>query len=1055
MESLPSLNLSSLRDKIANKLTGEKPKAKGGKQAASAKQTNPNQKAPKPAEKSSKPVAKPQAKTAANLTEQDDVLRREALELGATEEDLKLLNGLSDHDDLSEEEFEDDGKSGDGLQSDVSKFMKELGLDGTIPDVVSDVEEEEEAEVEPEIESEAEVQQSDEEDPVQESDKSEEPEKLSQPPQQEDFKKKSGKVTELQNVITDKLVVPARNDWYNVELPPAPDAERLTQHEIDSLYKKAERIVQEENDVYAGEFAKSSSQKRFLSQVLTSGTLNDKISALTLLVQEAPLHNTKAIANLIGMCEKKARTAALQSITAVVDLMVNGVLPDRKLRYFKNQPLSNSLSKTQLAIFYFEDFLKKEFFKLISILEILSHDTIVHVRTKTVGYIFELLKAKPEQEANLLRLGVNKLGDIDNKVSSKTSYQVLQLEQQHPAMKKIIVDAVIDILFRKKNEHHAMYYSVLTLNQTILTRREEELANSLCRAYFSIFEKLLLETDPENISTIKATEVKDKKRRNAKKGKKGGKSVKSDKSDVEIAEEKNSKLFSAVLTGLNRSFPFSNLPLDVFESHLEALFKITHSTNFNTSVQALILIHSVTSKKGLGGDRYYRTLYESLLDTRLLTSSKQGIYLNLLFKSIKEDTDKARVFAFVKRICQICLHWLNIGTVAGMVYLLIELEKSIPEIRNLFLNAPNEKDEEAESGDEQDGESSETKTAVKTESIADAYDPKQRDPRFANAGKSSLWENDFFLNHYHPTVALYASSLLEGDATEMGKPDLGLYTLAHFLDKFVYRNAKQKPVSRGSSIMQPLGGAHTGALLVKSSNRSAMGGDGVPVNTRDWIHKRVEDVKPEDLFFHQYFSNKQSKMASSKFDREVNEKAQQDDEGSDLDDDQVWQALVKSNPDVEGDDEDEVDFSEDDVSGLSDMEMSDDDDDDEELANISVGDEDEDDEDDENEEGLYALNEADLSDDIEDGAEVSEGSEDSDAELQELMKGDSDDELDSEEIDFGSDDDEEEDSEPEKPKSNKRSRADDDKKSKRQKVKELPLFASADDYAEYLQSDSE
>lgn len=50
--------------------------------------------------------------------------------------------------------------------------------------------------------------------------------------------------------------------------------------------------------------------------------------------------------------------------------------------------------------------------------------------------------------------------------------------------------------------------------------------------------------------------------------------------------------------------------------------------------------------------RYYRALYASLIDPRLSSSSKQAMYLNLLFKSIKTDPDPARVKAFVKRFLQ-------------------------------------------------------------------------------------------------------------------------------------------------------------------------------------------------------------------------------------------------------------------------------------------------------------------------------------------------------------------------------------------------------------------
>src|SRR4051794_12773528 len=75
------------------------------------------------------------------------------------------------------------------------------------------------------------------------------------------------------------------------------------------------------------------------------------------------------------------------------------------------------------------------------------------------------------------------------------------------------------------------------------------------------------------------------------------------------------------------------------ETHLDTLFRITHSSNFNTSIQALILIQQIAASKHLAVDRFYRTLYESLLDPRLIASSKQTLYLNLLYKALKDDAD--------------------------------------------------------------------------------------------------------------------------------------------------------------------------------------------------------------------------------------------------------------------------------------------------------------------------------------------------------------------------------------------------------------------------------
>ncbi|KAH3671293.1 hypothetical protein OGAPHI_000516 [Ogataea philodendri] len=939
-----------------------------------------------------------------NTEKQEDVLRREALALGATDEDLKLLEGINDED--SEQEF-DGAPADDKLKKELSKYMKGLEFDEAEAEAEEEVEEEE---LEEEEDEEQVEEEEEEEEAENEEEKEEEEAQEMEEPQQ---KPKSSKLQSLQTVVSDKLVVTPRNDWFNETLPNN-RGDALNPAEIEKLYTDAKRLFGQEQETYMQEFNKSSSQKRFLSQVLTGGTLNDKISALTLLIQESPLHNHKALETMFAMCDKKSRTAALQCIEALADLFVNGVLPaDRKLLYFNKQPLTRNSSPKELIVFYFEDYLKKKYFQFIGTLEKLLQDSIVHVRTKVIGYVFSLLKAKPEQEANLLRIGVNKLGDQDNKVASKTSYHVLLLQQEHPAMKEIVVDSIFDVLFRKNNDHHAIYYSTLTLNQTILTRKEDKLANKLMDAYFKLFEKLLVETDSTNTTKMKEAEhQKDgRRKRNFKRGKKGGKSVKMDKTEEEALEERNSKMFAAILTGLNRAFPFSNLPASVFKAHLDTLFQITHSTNFNTSIQALMLIHRIVQKEDINRDRYYRTLYESLLDERVVTSSKQGIYLNLLFQSLKEDTNKDRVMAFVKRICQNCLNWINIGSVTGMMFLLIELEKDVPEIRNLIFNAPVE-----------DGEQ-------KPE-----YDSRKRDPQFSNAQFSSLWELNIFSQHYHPTVTHYTEAFFNNQTKDLQKPNLGLFTLAHFLDRFVYKKAKMKPVVRGQSIMQPLAGAHTGSMLVKTQAYGEL-----PTNTEDWINKKAAEIQPEDRFFYEYFSTKQEKALASKMDKELNSKLHDDEEESDIDEDTVWNALVKSNPEVEGPSDD--DLSDFDMSEISDEDL-------EEL------DEEEADEDDEDEEGLVTLKtvedlgsgEEEEEEEVEEeeeeeDAEPAQFSDSSDSDVGELLGSGS--ELESDE------EPEQQEETEEQPDTKKRSKQN---AGKSKKLKSLPTFASADDYANYLDS---
>ena len=1049
-----SLNLGSLKEKIESKI-----KVSNNKKAKNDK-----------------------IKLSKKLSEKDQLLKKEALELGATEEDINLVLNQTDG-EMSEQEFNDNGdENEEDLKGGLQDIMKQMGFNAKdVPNLVIDDEdehiEEEDESAEEDVQEET---KETEEEPIQEeedeSEDSSEEENLSSAKKektetQQEVNNKDGFISETNLVVSDRLLIPTNTLWHQVPLDPETQyqQEQLSKDQISKLYERGKMALEQDNEIFYEEFTKNNSQKKFMSDILQDGTLNDKISALTLLIQESPIHNLKSLETLLGYCNKKSRNSILATLAALKDMFLNGgLIPDRKLKYFKNQNLSMMLNKKTLAIWYFEDFMKNYYFKVLEVLEKLSHDPIIHIRMNVLTHVVDLLAAKSEQEYNLLRLAVNKLGDIDNKVSSKASYQLLKLENQHPNMKSIIIDAIVDICLKQNEGYHTIYYSVQTLNQTILKNSEYSIANNLLKVYFTLFEKFLVESE---ISKTKETEDKEfttkksyeksKRKKNAKKGKKGGVSVKQEvKTEQDIIEEKNSKLFSAILTGMNRAFPFSNLPAEVYDQRLDTLFKITHSSNFNTSIQALTLIFQVISKnKGkVNDDRYYRTLYESLLDERLANSSKQGIYLNLLYKSLTNDRDIPRVQSFVKRILQIVSHWLNIGSVAGMIYLLMKLQDTIPEIKNLLINTPVDyKNQDEENEESEDGIKQEFKP----------YDARKRDPKFSNAEFSSLWELINFENHFHPTIKTYANAFAktaptkdedaedddeqEGNpADALGKPDLGLYTLAHFLDRFVYRNFKHKSTTRGSSIMQPLGGAHTGSLLVKASDRVW---NELPANTENWLTKRAENIKPDEKFFFEYFTSKQSSI------KKMEKKSEDmDDDADELDEDEVWSALVKSRPDVEDEDEN----SEDDIFDEEDFSMSEDDDDEEVSGDEVAAEEDplldaaaiaelEGIDSDDSEVEIDMDSEQGDEESEDDGMDIKallsgEDSSDSDAEFQSAQESEDDEEETSVSKKRKHDEVDEELTEAEKEKA--------EKKKKRKALKQLPTFASADDYAQYL-DDSE
>ncbi|KKK26064.1 hypothetical protein P175DRAFT_0453220 [Aspergillus ochraceoroseus IBT 24754] len=981
-----------------------------------------------------------------------DTLRQEILALGGTEEDFELLAGVDSEDEV--EEVADTSKksktrsSEDSLRKELSTILAAAGQ--IVPDDIEDeeVEEEDEAEEEEEEEEEssAENDTSNDETAVQEIKQSN-----AKPPKQEIpepvFPKEFSKLT-----------VRPRSDWYMAQLAPVSTkkAAGLPRHVVDTVYKYAVSLLEKENKMYAdAQQASASSSYKFYSTIMSSGTLSDKISALTLAVQESPLHNTKALENLIALGKKRSRAQAVEVLRSLKDMFAQGTLlpNDRRLRSFANQPslvaafsgagnrwsegspLPGGLQNSHLIVWAYEHFLKDQYFEVLKILEVWCNDEIEFSRTRAVSYVYELLKEKPEQEANLLRLLVNKLGDTSKKIASRASYLLLQLEQAHPLMKPTVIKAVEEVLFRPGQSQHAKYYAIITLNQTVLSLKEEEVAIQLLDIYFSLFVALLKPTK----------EVKSKGgKKHGKFGKKNHKGKDALEKGQAQTEEMQDKLVSGVLTGVNRAYPFTSSDTERLAKHIDTLFRITHSSNFNTSIQALMLIQQLTSSHQVSTDRFYRTLYESLLDPRVVTSSKQPLYLNLLFKALKNDVNDRRIKAFVKRIVQVLgLH--QPAFICGVFYLIRELEKTFIGLQSLFDQPEdNESDEEEVFRDVPD-EDDEVQPAVeeKPKKRSNGYDPRKRDPEHSNADKTCLWELLPYLSHFHPSVSVNASHLLEHQQMS-GKPDMTLHTLTHFLDRFVYRAPKAAAATRGSSIMQPLAGSDAKDRFLASAKQQQQ----LPLNSEAFWRKKAEDVAVEDAFFHEYFNRlgKEKEKAQKKKTGGAGDEDEEDAEEPSDAESEIWKALVDSRPDLEAGDESEDDVDLDDLESAYDQDEDEEGGDDDEVIFNDESDEDMEDAGEVEAEEWAGLEEsapkskagkgrATKEDEFEDEDDFDMDVSDEEAFL------DSDEELPSDlEVGGGV----------ELPKDEDKS----DRK-KRRKLKHLPTFASVDDYAALLAGEDE
>lgn len=221
------------------------------------------------------------------------------------------------------------------MSKDVSKFLKGLSLGGEL----NDHEEPNEPKKSPKT-SKTHTQA---------------PRKASKPklpPKAEVVQKEEPLPTPAPDAVPTKLslnpkshfVAPPIAQWYT-SISTLPPASAPTPAQLASLTSRASSLLDTDTLTFitpsnsskaANPASTSTAEAHFLSKIIQSGTLSDRLSALTLLVQSSPLHNTKALTTLKTMAErgkgKGGREESLKALRCVVDWWVGGGVPNRKLR---------------------------------------------------------------------------------------------------------------------------------------------------------------------------------------------------------------------------------------------------------------------------------------------------------------------------------------------------------------------------------------------------------------------------------------------------------------------------------------------------------------------------------------------------------------------------------------------------------------------------------------------------------------------------------------------------------------------------------------------------
>ena len=374
-------------------------------------------------------------------------------------------------------------------------------------------------------------------------------------------------MTSLQWLKSDKkrtnLLVNPPDDkkWYDTLTAStiAVPSSSLNLKDLNMIQDIALKEFQKEEDIYLKRRRKTGQtdvDEKWIRDVAQSGTLSDKIAALALIIQESPIHNLQSFDTLLNYCSKKKEQRSCQlAMDAVKDLLIHNILPDRKLNSFKFYYNSGRFHHTDmnmsiLLTCWYEDQLISRIKKFIdSIEEIgLKSSNIEYFKKYCMEIVCDLLINKPEQEARLLNMLVNKLGDPMKGIVPKCIELLDKIISIHSVMKGVIVREVRQFLHRPQLPPRSLYVSINFVAFIHLTKKDMEalpsssafsaasldVASQLVECYISLFEKSI---------TIPSGE-----------------------------SQSSSKLFSSFLQGVNRVYSLIK--------HVDTLFKITHTTPF-------------------------------------------------------------------------------------------------------------------------------------------------------------------------------------------------------------------------------------------------------------------------------------------------------------------------------------------------------------------------------------------------------------------------------------------------------------------------------------------
>lgn len=591
-----------------------------------------------------------------------------------------------------------------------------------------------------------------------------------------------------------KLLVEPGEVWYETKEEAAKAATgtgHLSAEARARLKSKAASLYDEQVKKYRDRREMTPADRQWAATVLKEGTLADRVSAMSLQVQESPFHGLEWTRKLLDMAVSESRHESYPAMDALKELFLL-ILPPQTLRprllaWAERGDLSEQREVTSaraLILAYFEDALRQAFLDFIKILEIMLHDQVAAGRERGLRTLYELVLAYPAgwTEPVLLRLLVNKLGDPERKIASRVVYYLQMVVERHEALTlptvRLVQQDVMKHALRENQSDKVAYYGLTFFSQLRLSEGTSEVTEVLLATYQHFLQAFLSSLEK---GTASGRQQRGKKA--VKHWKKKTKTGNNDElgGDEELSQDETPRIVKVVLSGLTRAIPFARAEgLAVYGERLFAIAGRIRS--FPTLLQASSLIFRILYGSA---ESATRDVASSLSFDLLTTLVSQ--YLLDYSRMAQATSSHAQLFKLLYKIVSLlgaslqaqalrCLRatmkaLLTTSTTvpspafaAATLLLLNEALAMKPALR-LAISFPEDQEEDSRSG---------------------------RDRKLASAAgddHSLYWELLVLARHVHPTVSRYAHTLLQPNGEiDVGKePDdpFQSFSTAAFLESFI------------------------------------------------------------------------------------------------------------------------------------------------------------------------------------------------------------------------------------------------------------------------------